>query len=143
MVTCRCYSAKKGIEVTKFIFRDAKVPRTRLSCRLQALTGETPAAANDSSQQTAEDHFRVTVYYTEGNQGLRSITRKFCAHWEKLYSTVLQATTTSKLYQIFMAWNSEMPSSEKSIFENYDCGGPIPAIKRSCDGKDYASKWSP
>ncbi|CAH3158176.1 unnamed protein product, partial [Porites lobata] len=26
--------------------------------------GETPAAANDSSQQRAKDHFRITVYYT-------------------------------------------------------------------------------
>ena len=48
----------------KFTFRDAKVPRIKPSCRLQTLAGETPAAANDSSQQTAEDHFHVTVYYT-------------------------------------------------------------------------------
>ena len=47
----------KGIEDTKFTFRDAEVPRTRPWRRLQGLTGETPAAANDSSQQTAEDHF--------------------------------------------------------------------------------------
>ena len=50
-----------GIEDTKFTF---KVPRIRLSRRLQGLTGETPTAANDSSQQTAKDHFRITVYCT-------------------------------------------------------------------------------
>ena len=38
------------------------------------------------------------------NQGLRSMTRRFCAHWAKSYSAVLQASTTSKLYQISMAW---------------------------------------
>ena len=57
--------------------------------------------------------FRITVYYTCGwltessvnfNQGLRAMTRRFCAHWAKSYSAVLQASTTSKLYQISMAW---------------------------------------
>ena len=38
------------------------------------------------------------------NQGLRAMTRRFCAHWAKSYSAVLQASTTSKLYQISMAW---------------------------------------
>ena len=52
------------IEGTKFTFREAKMPRTRPSRRLQGLTVETPAAANDNSQQTAKDHFRITVYYT-------------------------------------------------------------------------------
>ena len=101
-----------GIKSTKFAFRDAKVPRTRPSCRLQDLTGKTPAAANDSSQQTAKEHFRITGYYTSidkvvtvnFNQGLRAMTRRFCAHWAKSYSAVLQASTTSKLYQISMAW---------------------------------------
>ena len=58
-------------------------------------------------------HFRITVYYTCGwltkssvnfNQGLRATTRRFCAHWAKSYSAVLQASTTSKLYEISMAW---------------------------------------
>ena len=53
-----------GNEGTKFTFRDAKMPRARPSRRLQGIRGETPAAANDSSQQTAKDHFRSTVYYT-------------------------------------------------------------------------------
>ena len=38
------------------------------------------------------------------NQGLRAMTWRFCAHWVKSYSAVLQASTTSKLYQISMAW---------------------------------------
>ena len=38
------------------------------------------------------------------NQGLRAITRRFCAHWAKSYSAVLQASTTSKLDQNSMAW---------------------------------------
>ena len=81
------------------------------SRRLQGLTGETPAAANDSSQHTAKDHFRITVYYTnidkvvsELFEGLRAMTRRFCAHWAKSYSAILQASRTSKLYQISMAW---------------------------------------
>ena len=32
------------------------------------------------------------------------MTRRFCAHWAKSYSAVLQASTTSKLYQISMGW---------------------------------------
>ena len=79
-----------GINSTKFAFRDAKVPRTRPSCRLQGLTGKTPAAANDSSQQTAKDHFRIIGYYTS----------------------------------IDKVVDSEVLYSEKSIFENYDCGDP-------------------
>ena len=55
---------KIGIEGTQFTFRDAKVPRTGPSHRLQGLAGETPTAANDSSQQTVKDHFRIAVYYT-------------------------------------------------------------------------------
>ncbi|PFX33086.1 hypothetical protein AWC38_SpisGene2011 [Stylophora pistillata] len=100
-----------GIEGKTFTFRDAKVPRTRLSHRLQSLTGETPAAANDSSQQTAKDHFRITVYYTsidkvvsELQSSLMAMTRRFCADWAKLYSAILQASTQSKLYQISMTW---------------------------------------
>ena len=38
------------------------------------------------------------------NQGLRAMTWRFCAHWAKSYSAVLQASTTSKLYEISMAW---------------------------------------
>ena len=50
-----------GIEGTKFTFRDAKVPQTRPSRRRQGLTDETPAAANDSSQQTAHNRRQKTV----------------------------------------------------------------------------------
>ena len=46
-------------------------------CRLQALTGETPAAANDGSQQTAEDHFRVTVYYTSIDKVVSELQSRF------------------------------------------------------------------
>ena len=34
------------------------------------------------------------------NQGLRAMTRRFCAHWATSFSAVLQVSTTSKLYQI-------------------------------------------
>ena len=44
---------------------------------LQVLTGETPAAANDSSQQTAEDHFRVTVYYTSIDEVVCELQSRF------------------------------------------------------------------
>ena len=57
--------------------QESKVPRTRPSCRLQALTGETPAAANDGSQQTAEDHFRVTVYYTSIDKVVSELQSRF------------------------------------------------------------------
>ena len=68
---------KIGIKGRQFSFRDAKVPRTRLSRRLQSLTGETPAAANDSSQQTAKDHFRITVYYTSIDKVASELQSKF------------------------------------------------------------------
>ena len=63
------------------------------------------------------------------NQVLRAMTRRFCAHWAKSYSVILQASTTSKLS--FYDVDSEMLSCEKSIFENYDCRDP-------CQGKNAA-----
>ena len=48
----------------------------------------------DSSQQTAKDHLRITVYYTSIDKVVRA----------KSYSVILQASTTSKLYQVSMAW---------------------------------------
>ena len=82
-----------GIEGTKFTFRDAKVPRTRPSRRLQGLTGKTPAAANDSSQQTTFVSQFITQVLTKSsgnfNQGLRAMTRRFCTHWAKSYSAIL------------------------------------------------------
>ena len=47
--------------------------------------------------------------------------------------------TVSNFYGV----DSKMLSSEKSIFENYDCGDPCQRKKRSCDGKDHIPKWSP
>ena len=38
------------------------------------------------------------------SQGLRAMTRRFCAPWGKSFSAILQASTTSKLYQISMVW---------------------------------------
>ena len=126
-------------------FRDAKVPRTRPSCRLQALTGETSAAANDSSQQIAEDHFRLTVYFTSidkvvselQSRPLRAMTRRFCAHWEKSYSTVLQATITSKMYQIFTAWIVKCYQVRSQSLKTTTTGTHA-SEKRSRDGKDNA-----
>ena len=43
------------------------------------------------------------------NQVLRAMTRRFCAHWAKSYSVILQASTTSKLYQVSMAWIVKCP----------------------------------
>ena len=119
---------KIGIEGTQFTFRDAKVPRTRPSRRLQSLTGETPAAANDSSQQAAKDHFRITVYYTSIVSELQSRfegndQEVLCALGEIAFSrspSINNIQTVSNFYGV----DSEMLSSEKSIFENYDCGDP-------------------
>ncbi|XP_068680521.1 zinc finger MYM-type protein 1-like [Montipora foliosa] len=116
------------IEGTQFTFRDAKVPRTRPSRRLQSLTGETPAAANDSSQQTAKDHFRITVYYTSIVSELQSRfegndQEVLFALGEIVFSrspSINNIQTVSNFYGV----DSEMLSSEKSIFENYDCGDP-------------------
>ena len=47
--------------------------------------------------------------------------------------------TVSNFYGV----DSEMLSSEKSIFENYDCRDPMPEKKCSHDRIDHASKWSP
>lgn len=120
-----------GIEGTKFTFRDAKVPRTRPSRRLQGHTGETPAAANGSSQQTAKDRFRITVYYTTIDKVVSELQSRFegndqevlCALGEIVFShspSINNIQTVSNFYGV----DSEMLSSEKSIFENYDCGDP-------------------
>ena len=114
-----------GIEGTKFTFRDAKVPRTRPSRRLQGLTGETPAAANDSSQQTAKDHFRITVYYTSIGKVVSERQSSFegndqevlCALGKIVFSyspSINNIQTISSFYGV----DSEMLSSEKSIFES-------------------------
>ena len=141
-----------GIEGTKCTFRDAKVPRTRPSRRLQGLTGEKTAAANDSSQQTAKDHFRITVYYTSIDKVVSELQSRFEGNdqqglWalgEIVFSrspSINNIQTVSNFYGV----DREMLSSEKSIFENYmyDCGDPCQRKKRSRDGKDHASKWSP
>ena len=98
---------KIGIEGMQFTFREAKVPRTRLSRRLQSLTGETPAAAHNRRQKTTFVSQFITQILTKSsvnfNEGLRAMTRRFCARWVKSYLAVLQASTTSKLYQISMA----------------------------------------
>ena len=64
--------------------------------------------AHNRRQKTALVSQFITQVLTKSsvnfNQGLRAMTRRFCAHWAKLYSAVLQASTTSKLYQISMAW---------------------------------------
>ena len=122
---------KIGIEGTQFTFRDAKVPRTRPSRRLQSLTGETPAAANDSSQPTAKDHFRITVYYISIDKVVGELQSRFegndqevlCALGEIVFNrspSIDNIQTVSNFYGV----DSEMLSSEKSIFENYDCGDP-------------------
>ena len=113
-----------GIEGTKFTLGDAKVPRTRPSRPLQGLTGETPAAANDSSQQTAKDHFRITDY-TSIDKVVSELQSRFegndqevlCALGEIVFShspSINNIQTVSDFYGV----DSEMLSSEKSIFEN-------------------------
>ena len=115
-----------GIVGTKFTFRDAKVPRTRPSCRLQGLTGETPAAANDSSQQTAKDYFRITVYYTTIDKVVSELQSRFegndqevlCALGEIIFShspSINNIQTVSNFYVV---------ESEMLSIENYDCGDP-------------------
>ena len=52
---------KIGIEGTQFTFRDAKVPRTGPSRRLQGLTRETPAAAK---RQLTTDGKRPLSYHS-------------------------------------------------------------------------------
>ena len=100
-----------GIEGTKFTFRDAKVPRTRPSRRLQGLTGETPAAANDSSQQTAKDHFRITVYYTTIDKVVSELQSRFEGNDQEILCTVGEivfshspSINNVQTYQISMAW---------------------------------------
>ena len=79
------------------------------------LSGETPAAANDSSQQTAKDHFSITVYYTSIDKVVSELQSRFegndqevlCALGEIVFSrcySLSEASTTSKLDQISMTW---------------------------------------
>ena len=120
----------RGYEFEIYLHRSAncKVPRTRPSCRLQTLTGETPAAANDSSQQIAEDHFRVTVYYTSIDKVVSELQSRFedndqevlCALGEIAFSCSPSHNNIQTVSN-FDGVDSEMLSSEKSNFENYDC----------------------
>ena len=134
----------------QFTFRDNKVTRTRPSRQLQGLTGETPAAANNSSQQAAKDHFCITVYYTSINKVVSELQSRFegndqevlCALGEIVFSrspSINNIQTVSNFFGV----DSEMLSSEKAIFENYDCRDPMPEKKCSHDRIDHASKWSP
>ena len=95
------------------------------------LTGETPAAANDSSQQTAKHHYRITVYYTSIDKVVSELHSRFegndqevlCAFGEIIFSrspSINNIQTVSNFYGV----DSEMLSSEKSIFENYDSRDP-------------------
>ena len=100
-----------GIEGTKCTFRDAKVPRTRPSRRLQALLVRQLLQRTTAHNRRLETTFvsqSITQVLTKSsvnfNQGLRAMTSRVCGHWAKSYSAVLQASTTSKLYQISMAW---------------------------------------
>ena len=82
--------------------------------------------AHNRQQKTAFVSQFITQLLTKSsvnfNQGVRAMTRRFCAQWAKSYSAILQASTTSKLIKFCV--DSEMLSSEKSIFENYNCGDP-------------------
>jgi hypothetical protein len=53
-------TVKKNIQGSEFTFKDAKVPRSRPSRRLQALIGE--QSSNDL-QPTAKSNYRITTYY--------------------------------------------------------------------------------
>ena len=92
----------------------------------------------DSSQQTAKDHFRITVYYTSIDKVVSELQSSFegndqeilCALGKIVFSyspSINNIQTISSFYGV----DSEMLSSEKSIFENYDCRDP-------CQGKNAA-----
>ena len=65
------------------------------------------------------------------NQVLRAMTRRFCAHWAKIVFSYSPSINNIQTISSFYGVDSEMLSSEKSIFENYDCRDP-------CQGKNAA-----
>ena len=123
MVTCWCSSAKNQDRNrgTKFTFRDAKVPWTRPSHQLQGLTGETPAAAKG---QLTTDGKRPLTYHSLLHKYWQSRPCKIVFSYSPSINNI---QTISSFYGV----DSEMLSSEKSIFENYDCRDP-------CQGKNAA-----
>ena len=100
-----------GIEGTKFTFRCQSAcnqtitptsgPYSVVRHLLQRTT-----AHNRHQKTTLVSQF-ITQVLTKSSVNLRAMTRRFCAHWAKSYSAVFQASTTSKLYQISMAWIEE------------------------------------
>ena len=87
------------------------MPRTRPSRRHHSRTGETPAAANDSSQPTAKDHFRITVYYTSIDKVVSELQSRFegndqevlCALGEIVFSrspSINNIQTVSNFYGV-------------------------------------------
>ena len=75
------------------------------------LSGETPAAANDSSQQTPKDHFSIIVYYTSIDKVVSELQSRFegndqevlCALGEIVFSrspSINNIQTVSNFYDV-------------------------------------------
>lgn len=122
---------KKEIEGTEFTFKDAKVPRTKPSRRLQALVGEAPEVNDGTQRQTAEDHYRTTCYYTSIDKVVAEMRARFegndqdvlCALADVVFSS---SPTNANIDFVsnFYGLDSELLRSEKQIFENYDTDDP-------------------
>ena len=52
------------------------------------LSGERPAAANDSSQQTPKDHFSITVYYTSIDKVVSELQSRFEGNDQEVLCTL-------------------------------------------------------
>ena len=118
---------KKGIEGTQFSFKDAKVPRTTPSHRLQALVNETPERNQKVQNRTAEDHFRVTCCYASIDKVVPEMRSRFEGNDQKvlcaLANVVFSGSPTSaniKFVSEFYGVDSELLSKEKAVFESLE-----------------------
>ena len=55
------------------------------------------------------------------SQGLRAMTRRFCAPWGKIIFSHSPSINNIQTVSNFYGVDSDMLSIEKSIFENYNC----------------------
>ena len=118
---------KKGIDGTEFTFREEEVPRKELirpSRRPQALVSETPKANDEVQNQTSEDHYRVTCYYTSIDKVVAEIRSRFDGHDQEVLSGLADivfnrspANPSIELISQFYDVDSDLLRSEKAIFE--------------------------
>jgi hypothetical protein len=114
---------KKNIQGSEFTFKDAKVPRSRPSRRLQALIGE--QSSNDL-QPTAKSNNRITTYYQTLDKALLEMKSPFesndqdilCALADVLFNSV-PSDKNLALVSSFYTLDIDILKGEKNVFQNF------------------------